>query len=290
MFAQRTYGGYGGGSFGGLSMGMTPMVKRLLVANVAVFLVTLVWAPALDLLALHPPRLLTRPWGVVTYMFVHGSFWHLAINMLVLFFFGTPLEGRWGGREFLRYYLVAGLGGAVLSILFMPASVIGASGATYGLMLAFAMNWPNAPIHIYGIFPVKAKWLVGFLFVLSLLEGVSGSGGGIAHFAHLGGIVAGFLYLKADWRPATLLGRRPGTPVATRRSNERKGKVSVSAKKEPAARSRRSTSSPVDETDERRMLDEVDRVLDKISEQGIASLTSAERKLLDEVSRRRRSN
>jgi len=288
MFAKRTYGGIGGGSFGGLAMGITPMVKRLLIANVVVFVVTLAWSPAAGLLALHPSRLLTQPWGVVTYMFVHAGFWHLAINMLVLFFFGTPLEGRWGGREFLRFYLVAGLGGAVLSILFMPATVVGASGATYGLMLAFAMNWPNAPIHVYGIFPVKAKWLVAFLFAVSLLEGVAGSGGGIAHFAHLGGIVAGFLYLKMDWRPAALVGRRPGTPVAKPKPRGRKGKVSVAAGKEPAARERRSKGRG--EADERRMLDEVDRVLDKISEKGIASLTSAERKLLDEVSRRRRSN
>jgi len=269
-------------------MGITPMVKRLLLANLGIFLVTLVWSPAVDLLALHPPRLLTRPWGVVTYMFVHAGLWHLAINMLVLYFFGTPLEQRWGSREFLRFYLVAGLGGAVLSIVFMPASVIGASGAAYGLMLAFAMNWPNAPIHVYGIFPVKAKWLVAFLFVVSLLEGISGSNGGIAHFAHLGGIVAALLYLKMDWRPAALVGRRPGTRVPRPVSRGRKGKVSVSARKEPAARER--TSSPRTEDDERSMLDEVDRVLDKISEQGIASLTSAERELLDEVSRRRRSN
>jgi len=288
MFAKRTYGGFGGGSFGGLAMGMTPMVKRLLIANAAVFVVTLLWSPALELLALHPRRLLTQPWGVVTYMFVHAGFWHLAVNMLVLFFFGTPLEGRWGSREFLRFYLVAGLGGAVLSVLFMPASVVGASGAAYGVMLAFAMNWPNAPIHIYGIFPVKAKWLVGFLFLLSLFEGIAGSGGGIAHFAHLGGIVAGFLYLKMDWRPAALVGRRPGTPVAKPTPRGRKGKVSVSAMKEPATRERRAKVGGED--DERRMLDEVDRVLDKISEQGIASLTSAERELLDEVSRRRRSN
>lgn len=288
MFAERTQGRFGGGSFGGLSMGITPMVKRLLIANVAVFAVTLVWSPAIDLLALHPPRLLTRPWGVVTYMFVHAGFWHLAINMLVLFFFGTPLERRWGSREFLRFYLIAGLGGAVLSVVFMPASVVGASGATYGLMLAFAMNWPNAPIHIYGIFPVKAKWLVAFLFVVSLLEGVSGSTGGIAHFAHLGGIVAAFLYLKMDWRPAALVGRRPGTPVSRPKPGGRKGKVSVSARKEPVPRERR--ASMRSEEDERRMLDEVDRVLDKISEKGIASLTSAERELLDEVSRRRRSN
>jgi membrane associated rhomboid family serine protease len=288
MFAERTYGRFGGGSFGGLSMGLTPMVKRLLVANFVVFAVTLAWSPAFDLLALHPPRLLTRPWGVLTYMFVHAGFWHLAINMLVLFFFGTPLERRWGSREFLRFYLVAGLGGAVLSAVFMPATVVGASGAVYGLMLAFAMNWPDAPIHIYGIFPVKAKWLVGFLFVVSLLEGVSGSSGGIAHFAHLGGIIAAFLYLKMDWRPAALVGRRPGMPVSRPKSSGRKGKVSVSARKEPAPREHRSNVRSED--DERRMLDEVDRVLDKISAKGIASLTSEERELLDEVSRRRRSN
>ncbi len=288
MFAQRGYS-----SFGGLSFGLTPMVKRLLIANGVIFLITLVVGQGLifDLFALQPDRILSRPWGVVTYMFLHDGFWHLAVNMLVVFFFGVPLEGRWGGREFLKFYAVAGLGGAVLSMVLLPGMVVGASAAVYGLMLAFALNWPNAPIYIYGIFPVKAKWLVAGLFVLTLLEGLTNAGGPIAHAAHLGGLVAAFLYLKADWRPKAMLGRRPGTPVRSARESGSR-KVGIVARRE-AKRATRVRTADVDEPaekDERRMLDEVDRVLDKISEQGMSSLTSAERKLLDEVSRKRRSN
>jgi hypothetical protein len=120
--------------------------------------------------------------------------------MLFLFFFGPHLESKWGSREFIRYYLVCGLGGVALSFLFVSYSIIGASAAVYGVMLAFAMAWPNAPIYVWGIFPVKAKWLVGFFVLITFLNAFGGAGGGVAHFAHLGGFAAGFLYLKTDWR------------------------------------------------------------------------------------------
>jgi len=162
-------------SFGFGSM-LTPVVKRLLIANVAVFAVMLVPGAdriAIDWFAFQPTRIFIRPWGVFTYMFIHGGFMHVAMNMLVLFFFGPPLESRWGGREFFKYYVICGLGGVALSYLFLPAAVIGASAAIYGVMLAFAMNWPDAPIYVWGIFPVKAKWLVAFFFVLTLVSAFS---------------------------------------------------------------------------------------------------------------------
>ena len=125
-------------------------------------------------------------------MFAHGGFWHIAMNMLALFFFGPPLEARWGSREFLKYYLICGLGGAVLSFVFAPQSpIIGASAAVYGIMLAFAMSWPDAPIYIYAIFPVKAKYLVGVMGMLSFFAMFQGGGDNIAHAAHLGGFAAG---------------------------------------------------------------------------------------------------
>ncbi|NJD20973.1 MAG: rhomboid family intramembrane serine protease, partial [Gemmatimonadetes bacterium] len=164
-----------GFGFGGL---LTPVVKRLLIANAAVFLLTLpAKGFAFEWLAFHPERILLRPWGAFTYMFVHDGLMHLALNMLVLFFFGPPLESRWGGREFFKYYVLCGLGGVAMSFVFLPSSVVGASAAMYGLMLAFAVSWPNAPIYVWGIFPVKAKWLVAFLFTLTLLEGFSGGQG-----------------------------------------------------------------------------------------------------------------
>jgi membrane associated rhomboid family serine protease len=280
---------YGSRSFG-FGFSLTPVVKRLLIANVAAFVLTLLIDQrfVFEWLAFQPEHVLTRPWGAFTYMFLHADVWHLLVNMLVLFFFGSPLEGRWGGREFFRFYVVAGLGGVVLSLLFAPAQMVGASAACYGLMLAFAMNWPNAPIYIYAIFPVKAKWLVGFLFAMSLFGALMSPGGPVAHFAHLGGVLAAFVYLKADWRARSAMDRlRKAAPRKPRRLA-----IVPRDEDDERAESQSSPSRPAgwSQADERRILDEVDRVLDKISAQGMASLTADERGLLDEVSRRRRMN
>jgi hypothetical protein len=204
--------------------------------------------------------------------------------MLVLFFFGPPLESRWGGTEFIKFYLICGLGGVALSFFFSPAAgIVGASAAIYGLMLAFAMNWPEAPIYIWGIFPVKAKWLVGFFFVVSLMSAVGGTGGNIAHFAHLGGIITGILYLKSDWRPRVVRKAKRGSVRIRRMANvpraEPRKKAGKGGSPEPEGSDR-----------EESMLDEVDRILDKISAEGMGSLTSKERETLDQVSKRHRSN
>jgi membrane associated rhomboid family serine protease len=272
-YRDRTIG------FGGM---LTPVVKRLLIANVAVFVATLPFMSfAIDWFAFQPTRIFIRPWGVFTYMFIHGSFMHVALNMLVLFFFGPPLESRWGGREFLKYYVICGLGGVVLGFFYLPTAVIGASAALYGLMLAFALNWPNAPIYVWGIFPVKAKWLVAFLFVVSLMSTMDGTAGsGTAHFAHLGGLATGFVYLKGRWS-AGAGAQKLSRVVRTRR-------MAIVPREEldaavPSARS-------LERSDEKVLYDRVDAVLDKISAQGMSSLTPDELKLLDEVSRRHRAN
>jgi membrane associated rhomboid family serine protease len=268
----------------GFSFHLTPWVKRLLIANGVVFLVTMV-APEFffSWFAFNPRRVLTQPWGAITYMFLHGNGWHLFMNMLILFFFGPPLESRWGSREFMKFYLVCGLGGVALSFLFASYPIVGASAAIYGLMLAFALNWPNAPIYIWGVFPVKAKWLVGFLFAVSLLNAVSGQDGGIAHFAHLGGIITGFLYLRSDWRP--------GQAARGKRRKVRVKRMAV-VPKEEKGRKADSAESPSENWSpkEGALLDEVDRILDKISAEGMGSLTEDERRVLDDVSRRHRTN
>ena len=187
---------YSGTTRASFGSSLTPWVKRLLIANVVVFFITMVnqdfffrW------FAFAPSQVLTHPWGALTYMFLHGDLMHLFVNMLVLFFFGPPLEARWGSTEFIKYYFICGLGGVALSFVFASAWIVGASAAIYGLMLALALNWPEAPIYIWGIFPVKAKWLVGLLFVVSLMSAFGGGGGNIAHFAHLGLMLFGFLLL-----------------------------------------------------------------------------------------------
>ena len=262
--------------FGGYHL--TPWVKRLLIANAAVFLLT-VFAPIMiGYLAFQPSAIMLRPWTVVTYMFVHGGFWHIFFNLLALFFFGPPIEGQWGSREFIKYYLICGLGGAALSFVFaFNSPVVGASAAVYGVMLAFAMLWPDMPIYIWGIFPVKAKWLVIALAVLSFLSAAQGWDQGVAHFAHLGGFAAGFLYIKLD--------KTTGGPWHKARKMFARRKFKVvpgSTLPKPESKPKR--------RNEDRTLDEVDRVLDKISTHGMASLTPDERTLLDEVSRRYRQN
>jgi membrane associated rhomboid family serine protease len=268
----------------GFNFMLTPMVKRLLIANTVVYFVTVIVGHELvfQWFAFQPRNIVFRPWGPFTYMFLHADLIHLAMNMIVLFFFGPPLESRWGEAEFLRFFVICGLGGVALSYLFLPVSIVGASAAAYGVMLAFAMNWPNIPIYIWGIFPVQAKYLVAFLSVVALMSAVqSAQGSSVAHLAHLGGLITGFLYLKADWRPARKLSQ-------LQKAATRKRRLAIVPRDdkddEHAGASRRQAR------EDAALYDKVDAVLDKISAQGMSSLTDAERELLDEVSKKHRSN
>lgn len=300
MAYRDTYGGFGGFS-------ITPWVKRLLIINTALYVAVLLlrfgsgMSVVREYLAFQPADFLTRPWTLVTYAFFHAGVMHLLGNMLMLFFFGPPLEERWGSRAFLRVYLIAAAGGALFSVLFAfldPASyIVGASGATLGLMLAFAMIWPDMEIHIWGIFPVKAKWLVAVLIFINLAMAVEGSGGQVAVLAHLGGMAATFLYLKSPWAPHAW----GEVPRSARKPGGKRGGVALvpwSGKKQAAAASTTATVTQArpaaarnkGKSSERELLDDVDRILDKISAHGLSSLTDEERRRLDEVSRRYRTN
>ena len=271
----------------GMGLSPTPMVKRLLIANTVIFLLGLGVGQGLLVrwLGFHPTEVILYPWGPVTYMFVHGGFGHIFFNMLMLFFFGPPLEAKWGEREFLKYYLICGFGGAALSYLFLPASIIGASAAVYGIMLAFAMNWPNAPIYVFGIFPVMAKYLVGFMALVALISAADSTvgGGGVAHLAHLGGLIAGFIYLKADWRTGKAI------DDIKRAAARRKRQMAIvpGDDGEDEGPGRRTRRPPREDA---ALYDKVDAVLDKISAEGMSALTEEELRLLDEVSRKHRTN
>jgi membrane associated rhomboid family serine protease len=189
---------------------VTPAIKALIIANVAAFILTKYIAPTSQLfLGLEPRSVLERLylWQPVTYMFLHGGIFHILFNMLALWMFGVELERMWGTRFFTRFYFVCGVGAAVTTLLlsFMPlpfadqlyyALTIGASGAVYGVLLAYAMYFPNRPIYMYFFFPVPAKYFVIIIGAISLLSSMSGPGGGVAHTTHLGGLVAAYLYLK----------------------------------------------------------------------------------------------
>jgi len=287
-------GGYGGPAGGGGLFGyaLTPWVKRLLAANFAVYLVVSVlglvpFAWAVDTLGFSTPAMLRHPWSPVTYMFVHAQqFGHVFFNMLILFFFGPPLERAWGGREFLKFYLVCGVGAALTSVLLYqwigPVSVIGASGALMGVMLAFAMAWPDARVLLWFVIPVKVKYLVAVMIGLDLFATRSAlgghPGGGVATWSHLGGAATAWAYLRYGDRIERWIRRRK-----TRRSPL--GVERGRGAEDPTGRTgRRPKRGSVDGD----ALDEVDRILDKIKDSGIESLTAKEKAYLDDMSRRYR--
>ena len=141
-----------------------------------------------------------RPWQPLTYMFMHGNFTHLFFNMFALWMFGNTMENFWGTKRFIYYYLACGLGAGVIS-MFLPGYhlTVGASAAVYGLLLAFGRTFPNEYIYLYFLMPIKAKWFVAGYAVIELIEGIFFSYDGIAHFAHLAGMLIGLL-LILWWR------------------------------------------------------------------------------------------
>ena len=278
--------GYVPGGGMNISYQLTPWVKKLLIANTVVFLVTMVVGREFifNWFSFQPSEFFFRPWGAVTYMFLHGDFMHLFGNMLVLFFFGPPLESKWGSDEFIKYYMICGMGGVFLSLFFVSYSIIGASAAVYGVMMAFAMAWPDAPIYFWGIFPIKAKYLVAFFFLITFTSAFGGAAGGVAHFAHLGGFITGFLYLKTDWKAAQQIQK-----MSRAARSRRFAIVPRDDKEEEEAAGGRGRDIEAEQR-ESTMLDAVDKVLDKISAEGMSSLTDDERRLLDEVSKKHRTN
>jgi membrane associated rhomboid family serine protease len=249
---------------------MTPWVRRLLVANVIVFFLTMMFPYLRYALAFIPLGIVRQPWtawSVVTYMFVHADIWHILFNMLILFFFGPRLEVRLGSGKFLALYLVSGLTAAAVSATFSPsAAIIGASGAVFGVQLAYARYWPRDLIYIWGVLPVEARWLVIVLAAISLYAGFSGAMSGIAHFAHLGGFAGGWAYLK--WIESRSPARRWKKQVQPPEEKPRNADL---------ARWRgidRSAVHPVNR-------EELDRLMTKIEERGVGSLTPDERALLD---------
>ena len=252
---------------------MTPWVKRIIIANVAMYFVTMAAPIVPSALVLVPALIPQRPWTIVTYMFLHAGFMHILFNMIALFFFGPAVEARLGSRRFVALYFTSGIMGALVSVPFTPiAYIVGASGAVFGVMLAFARFWPRQQIYIWGVLPVEARWLVIFLTGLSLWSGFSGASQGIAHFTHLGGFLGGFLYLKwSEWRsPARRFKKKAQAPPAPRagdRAMERWKKI------------RTDGIHPLNR-------DEVERLLRKLESDGPKSLTPEECAFLERFAER----
>ena len=250
---------------------MTPWVQRLLIANVVVFLLTRANPGLMQDFGFIPLAILVRPWTLVTYMFLHANFPHILFNMLMLFFFGPRLEERLGSRTFIGFYLTCGIGGAILSFAFSPfAMVVGASGAIFGVVVGFARYWPRENIYIWGILPIQARMLALFMVASSLFAGFTGAQAGIAHFAHLGGLFAGWVFLKS-WE---------------RRRHRRVVKRPAPTRKPPAAQDAdavaRWQAIPRERLHEINR-EELDNLLRKVGKLGVKALTPDERAFLDRL-------
>jgi len=243
---------------------MTPMVKKLLIINVVVFLLSFLIIRLGEFIfywfSVYPatPGMCLQLWRPITYQFLHGGFGHIFINMLVLFFFGPVLERLWGGRKFLTFYLVCGaVGGLCYPLLVLvgwldAGQLVGASGSILGILAAAAILFPNMRVYVWGIFPVKITVLAIIFAAISIItllrpdlyENASGQA------AHLAGMAAGAFYVLAEsWR------------------NKLKLKIRAGAWEKKIA-------------EQRNFQQEVDRILQKVHESGIQSLTSREKKML----------
>ena len=247
---------------------LSPFIKVMLIANVSIFIIQLIHPPTSQYFGLIPkkffvefPNLIFQPF---TYMFLHADIGHILWNMLILYFCGPSLEQIWGGKRFFRYYIYCGLGAGLCSFIFsFNRPVIGSSGAVYGLLLACAMLFPEARALVFFIFPMKIRHLAWMIVGIGILGAIGPLNDGIAHIAHLGGILFGFLYFKNIWLRSAL-----DTVSLTKlktQFNQRKTK--------PRAKQ----SQNLDR--------EVDRILEKISRQGMDSLTRQERRILEEKSK-----
>jgi membrane associated rhomboid family serine protease len=192
---------------------MPTVTQALLLANVAIFFLGELLGPGLLApFALWPMGHGFWPWQVGTYAFLHGSFGHLFFNMLGLWMFGSELEHVWGQRRFIQFYAASVIAAAVTqlvvnALLGSIAPTVGASGGLFGLLLAYAMLFPNRTILLFFVIPMKAKWLVALYGILELYQGIYVMNSGVAHFAHLGGMLGGVLVLRY-WRGQAPFGRR----------------------------------------------------------------------------------
>src|ERR671915_663082 len=291
---------------------MTPAVQALIAANVAMLFLQWTVVEVLPSLLAYRGEPLRAWWTPMTYMFVHAGLWHLALNMYTLWVFGPRVEHMWGTKRFVWFYLWCGLGGVLAHALFGAdnASLVGASAAIFGVMLAFAWQWPREEIYLFGVLPMRVAVLVAILAGINLLQGIAAAatgavGSGVSYLAHLGGFAFAFLYLHAPGAGSIERLRQHvssvpdgsesprAIPPRTARSRTRVDEVDeIVAKSKAIVGKQKQQRQPargvlprlpgeVKQT-------EVDRLLDKISAEGMESLTDEERETLSEFSRKLR--
>lgn len=282
--------------FGGGFTYMPPVIKNLLIINVAIFIIT-------DILAIREVRnyilMLFALWGVdtpyfwpwqlVSYMFLHGGFMHILFNMFGLWMFGVELENYWGSKRFLSFYLITGVGAGVIQLIVQGLSgsgapTVGASGAVYGVLLAFGMMFPNRIIFFSFLIPIQAKYFVILYGAIELISGLTRSGSNVAHFAHLGGMLFGFFLIKY-WQKGGDFSRwwkRFIASVNQPSDAPKKGPTPIYNMPGTGKPDTASSAGPA-KTDAQRL----DDILDKIAEGGYAALTAEEKDFLFTYSRKR---
>lgn len=206
---------YNNSGRGGFMSNVPKAVKHIILINVCMLVLTMLDGPLMDrLFALNPITFIYKPWQLVTCMFMHGSIGHLFFNMYTLYLFGSVLENIWGTKKFLTFYFITGIGAGLFNILIQHltgsfALMIGASGAIYGILMGYAMLYPDSILTL--LFPpvsLKAKWFVLIFAGIELLLGLSNNpADNVAHFAHLGGLVFAFLLLMFWKKKHRLYGR-----------------------------------------------------------------------------------
>ncbi len=282
-----------------------PVIKNLLIINGVVFFLQLIMqgltfqgVPGTYFLdhwfALNPLGYNFQIWQLITYQFMHGSFMHILFNMFALWMFGIEIENMWGSQKFLIFYLMCGVAAGISQLVFPPlfneqvAPTIGASGAIFGVLIAFAMVFPNRYIFLYFFIPVKAKYLIVGYILLELWA--VPQGGSVAHLAHLGGALAGFIYLMVDKKTTFSLGNIFGsTSDKPKRTYNPFGGIKDTFKKknDDVQEARFYEIKDEDKQGKEEISQaEIDRILDKISQSGYQNLTEKEKKILFEASKK----
>ena len=291
---------YRPGFFGGFSF-FPPVIKALLIINGLMWLFFGLFLPAFtfktvpifvifrEYLELWPLGTNFWPWQLVTYMFLHGGFWHIFFNMLMLWMFGMELEYTWGSAKFLLYYLLCGIGAGIANLFVAPmlgqvAPTVGASGAVFGIMIAFGMLWPDRPIYVYFLLPIRAKYFIIAAIAIELLS--RGSADGVAHVAHLGGAATGFLFIFAERHSQDLRSKLGNLGGGIFRRSTRPGPRIWQGNEVQDARFHDIGSPPRKDDDEDVTQEVIDAILDKISRGGYQSLSEEEKRILNEASRK----
>jgi membrane associated rhomboid family serine protease len=284
-----------------------PVIKNLLIINGVVFFIQILGeyvsiAPGLyfsDVIikyfALIPLEGIGGasfyPWQLITYQFLHGGFAHIFFNMFSLWMFGMEIENMWGSKKFLYYYLLCGISAGIFHLILSPlltgggAPTIGASGAIFGVLVAFGMIFPNRYIFLYFLVPVKAKYLIAF-FILIEIFAINTAAPTVAHLAHLGGALAGFIFILFD--PHTdaeikYLFKKSPYGRSSKPFNPFDGLKNRFKKKEEAEEAK---FYEIKDEDEGISQEEIDKILDKISQSGYQNLTEKEKRILFEASKK----